>query len=154
MSVVRFFAPENRLGAAIAQAGGKLVETAIADADEQILMAADETKLMIDACLDQVFSLAAKGANTRLAQLYQAVREVAGLAGLVDLSDLGAAAHTFCNQIELAMQKGALSEEQIQVNLGSLRLLRQPERFSEPERKALLDNLQAVLDKALKTAAA
>ncbi len=154
MSLVRFFAPENRLGAAIAQAGGKLIETAIADADEQILMAADETKLMIDACLDQVFSLAAQGANTRLPSLYQAVREVAGLAGLVELTDLGAAAHTFCNQIELALQKGALTEEQIQVNLGSLRLLRQPERFSESERKALLDNLQAVLDKALKTAAA
>lgn len=154
MSLVRFFAPENRLGAAIARAGGKLVETAIADADEQIAMAADQTRQKIDECLDQVFSLAAQGANPRLPELYQAAREVAGLAGLVELDDLGMAAHTFCNQIELASHNGVLTEEQLQVNLGSLRLLRQPERFSEAERKALLDNLQAVLDKAMKTAAA
>lgn len=154
MSLVRFFAPENRLAAAIAQAGGKLIETAIADADEQIAMAADQTRQKIDECLDQVFSLAAQGANPRLPELYQAAREVAGLAGLVELDDLGMAAHTFCNQIELASHNGVLTEEQLQVNLGSLRLLRQPERFSEAERKALLDNLQAVLDKAMKTAAA
>ena len=154
MSLVRFFAPENRLGAALARAGGKLVETAIADADEQIAMAADQTRQKIDECLDQVFSLAAQGANPRLPELYQAAREVAGLAGLVELDDLGMAAHTFCNQIELASHNGVLTEEQLQVNLGSLRLLRQPERFSEAERKALLDNLQAVLDKAMKTAAA
>ena len=154
MSKVRFFTPENRLGEAIAEAGGKLVDTAIADADEQIALAAPETLQKIDDMLDQISQLAARGAdNTQLQKLYDVVREVAGLAGLAGLPDLGMAAHTFCSQIDLALHKGALTEEQMQVNLGSLRLLRQPDRFSLAERQGLLDNLHAVLDKAHKTAA-
>jgi hypothetical protein len=153
MSEVLFFEPENRLGAAIAQAGGKTVQAAITDAEEQIVKAAIETAAKIDEMIALIQGLAGQGANSELTALYQAAREVAGLAGLANLPDLGRAAHVFCMQIDLALQKGALTDEQVMVNLGALRLLRLPERFSADERGALLDNLQAVLEKAQKSAA-
>jgi hypothetical protein len=153
MSDARFFDPPNPLGMALAMAGGKAIATAIADAEEQIMLATVETAAHIDHMLAFIQGLAAQGANSQLTALYQASREVAGLAGLADLPDLGQAAHTFCSQIDLALKKGALTDEQVLVNLGALRLLRLPERFSEVERKALLDNLRAVLDKASQTAA-
>jgi hypothetical protein len=71
---------------------------------------------------------------------------------LANLPDLGAAAHAFCRQIDFAMKTGALTDEQVMVHLGALRLLRLPERFSADERTALLDNLQAVLGKAQRSA--
>lgn len=154
MSIARFFAPENRLGKVIAVPGGKKIETAIADAEAQIMLVADESVGKIDELLETVYQTTAESANAHLGQIYQPVREVAGLAGVAGLPDLGVAAHIFCSLIDLAQRKGVLSDDQIQVNLGVMRLLRRPDRFSPDERQALLDNLRAVLDKAEQHAAA
>lgn len=154
MTDVRFFAPKNRLAAAITTTDGILIETAIADADKEVALAAGESAARIDESLELIYRLAAAPAPGRLDGLYQAVREVAGLAGLAELPALGQAAHTFCSLIDLAQAKGALPQDQIQVNVDVLRLLRRPERFSKAERKALLDNLHGVLEKARRTAAA
>jgi hypothetical protein len=153
VSPARFFVPENRLASAINQPDGKTVEAAVATANAQLALAAGETAAKIDERLELINRLAAN-MPIPLEPLYQAVREVAGLAGLANLPDLGRAAHTFCSQIDLASRKGALSEEQVQVNLGGLSLLRHAERFSPAERQALLDNLHAVLNKAQKSPAA
>ena len=153
MSVVRYFSPERRLAKAIAVPGGKKIDIAIADAEEQIALASPQTAQKIDEILEAIYHLAAAGADTQLPLLYERVREIAGMAALADLPDLGLAAHTFCEQIDLAISMGALTEKQMQVNLGAMRLLRQPDRFSPAERQGLLDNLLAVLDKANKTAA-
>ena len=153
MNPVRFFAPENRLAEAIDDPDGILIDDAIADADREVALAADESAQKIDESLDLIYRLAAEAAPGRLDGLYQAVREVAGLAGLAQLPDLGHAAHTFCSLLDLALTKGVLPQDQIQVNIDVLRLLRRPERFAEAERKALLDNLHGVLEKARRTAA-
>ena len=153
MSVVRFFAPENRLGKAVAEPGGKKIEDAIADADMQLVMAAAESALKIDEILNGIYKVAGSSVQPSLKELYPLAREVAGLAGIAGLPDLGAGAHTFCCLIEVAEPKGALNNEQMQVSIGVLQLLRHPERFSEEERAALLENLNAVLEKARRTAA-
>ena len=153
MSVVRFFTPENRLGKAIAEPGGKRIDQAIADADAQLALAGAESAIKIDEILGAIYKLAGASLNPPLAELYARTREVAGLAGIAGLPDLGAGAHTFCSMIEVAQAKGALSVEQLQVNIGVLQLLRRPERFSEQERAALLANLNAVLAKARRAGA-
>ena len=154
MSKVRFFAPENRLAEAVNQPDGLLIEEVIGDADMVLTRAVGESVEKIDECLASIDGLAADAAPGRLGELYQAVREVAGLAGLAKLPDLGRAAHTFCSLIDLAQSSGALPQDQIRVNVDVLRLLRRPERFAEAERAALLDNLFGVLEKARRTAAA
>lgn len=154
MNKVRFFAPENRLAAAINTPDGILIQDAISDADEQVALAAAESAEKMDESLELIYRLAAEAAPGRLDGLYQAVREVAGLAGLAQLPDLGHAAHTFCSLIDLALSTGALPQDQIQVNIDVMRLLRRPARFADAERTALLDNLHGVLAKARRTAAA
>lgn len=154
MSDIRFFTPQNRLAAAIDDPSGMLVDDAIAEADRQVALAAAESARKIDESLELIYRLSAQAAPGRLDALYQAVREVAGLAGLAQLAELGRAAHTFCSLIDLGQAKGTLPQDQIQVNVDVLRLLRRPERFADAERKALLDNLNGVLDKARRTAAA
>jgi hypothetical protein len=146
MSLVRFFAPQNPLGKAIAIAGGKHIDKAIADAEEQILLAADESIVHIDQTLEEVYRLSSAGKG-QWDTLYKRVREVAGLAGVCGLEDLGTAALSFCTMLDQATQTGQLSDDQMQVQVGVLRLLRHPERFSADERAKILENLQAMMDK-------
>jgi hypothetical protein len=146
MSHAVFFEPENRLAKAISTPGGKYVDTAIIDADELIAQAADECVEQIDRALEQVYRLSER-ANAHLEVLYKTVREVAGLAGTCGLADLGAAALSFCNLLDQAHQSGRLSGDRVQVHLGVMRLLRLPDRFTESERREILQNLQAVIDK-------
>ena len=146
MSHVLYFSPENRLGKAVSTPGGKQVDAAIADAEEQIALAAGECLEQIDLALQRVYLLSV-GADALSDVLYKSVREVAGLAGTCGLADLGAAALSYCNLLDQAHQSGRLSGERMQVHLGVMRLLRRPERFTEAERLDILENLQAVVGK-------
>ena len=153
MSMVRFFQPENRLGKALTAAGGKKIEAAIADAEEQVELAAAESTAKIDETLEVIYRLAAGGVKGQAEALYQNVREVAGLAGIAGgLDELGAAALTFCRLLDLMAPRGGPTEDQVQVNVGVMRLLRYADRFAPKERQDLLDNLQAVQDKAKRSA--
>ncbi len=153
MSTVHFFTPENRLGKAVAEGAGKLVDEAVADADMALEMAMDECIQRIDEALALIFKLADQRGPDQIDALYNTVREVAGMADHAAVPDMGTAAHTFCSLLDLGRQGRAITSEQILVNIGMMRLLRHPDRFSEPERHELLDSLRAVLDKAMRTTA-
>ncbi|HUO23708.1 MAG TPA: hypothetical protein VMU59_14430 [Caulobacteraceae bacterium] len=154
MSGARFHSPTNHLGKAVTQPGGKPVATALADAQSQLDDAAEQLAGRIDEILGEIGALCARPGGPPPDDLYRLAREAAGLAALAHLPDLGLAAHALCSLIDLSRRAGALPEEQIQVGVGAMRLLRHPERFSEEARKMLLDDLKAVLAKALKTASA
>ena len=64
MSIVRFFAPENRLGKVIAVPGGKKIETAVADAEAQLMLVAGESAGKIDELLEIVYQTTADEAPT------------------------------------------------------------------------------------------
>ncbi len=153
MSDARFYAPDNRLGAAIAQPGGKPLAAALADAERQLEAAAGPAATRIDEILAAINALCADG-EPPPEPLYRLAREAAGLGAVAHLPDLGQAALALCNLIDLSRRSGRLSADQIQVSLGAMRLLRQPERFDAGARKILLDDLKGVLDKAQKPPAA
>ena len=146
MSYAVFYAPENRLGKAVSTPGGKHVETAICDAEEQINSIAQQCVEQIDLALERVFRLSAD-ASAQAEDLYRAAREVAGLAGTCGLDDLGAAALSYCHLLDQAHQSGRLNGERVQVHLSVMRLLRRPERFTQAQRHEILENLQAVVGK-------
>jgi len=146
MSHVLYFSPENRLGKAVSTPGGKHVETAIADAEALVMLAAGECVERIDQALAQVYRLS-EHAKPQTGVLYKTAREVAGLAGTCGLADLGAAAFSYCNLLDQAEQTGRLSGERVQVHLSVMRLLRRPERFTDAERQEILADLKAVVDK-------
>jgi hypothetical protein len=122
------------------------VDSAITDAEAQIASITDQCLEQIDLALGRVYRLSTP-AEGHTEDLYRAAREVAGLAGTCGLDDLGAAALSYCHLLDQANQSSNLNSERVQVHLGVMRLLRRPERFTETERRELLENLQAVVDK-------
>jgi hypothetical protein len=149
MSFVQFFKPENRLAKIVTSLGGKYVETAIADANEQLLQISDECLKEVDAALARIYPLM-NGVPTgaELSALYRSVREVAGLAALCNLLDLGTAALSFCDLLDHAQDGGRLTEEHMRVYLNVFRVLRRPDLIDEKGRSSLLENLDVMVEKS------
>jgi hypothetical protein len=154
MNLARFFTHDIRMAKAVAALGGVKIHAAMTEAEAQMDPIAGKSADHIDETLEFIDQTAADRRGARLVQLHRAVRDVAGAAAGAGLPDLETAAEMFGRLIDLAQRRGVLPDDQIQVNLGVMRLLRWPDHLSGDERQALLDSLRAVLDKAEKHAAA
>jgi hypothetical protein len=153
--VVQFFTPENRLRKALTAVGGKHIVDAIAEAEVELLQVADACRAEVDRGLARTYALTAEiPTGETLNELYRTVREVAGLAAICDLADLGAAALSFCALLDHAREGGQLTMRHLQVYTNVLRVLRNPELFSEADRTVVLSSLDTVVKKFAGKAAA
>lgn len=149
MSVVRFFKPENRLAKAVTALGGKHIETAVADANQQLQDIAGDCLKEVDDALARIYQSAGKvPSGADLSALYRVVRDVAGLAAICNLLDLGTAALSFCVLLDHAQSGGRLTEEHIRVYLSVFRILRHPDAINEEGRRNLLRSLDTMVEKS------
>jgi hypothetical protein len=148
VSVVQYFTPENRLRKTLTAIGGKHIVDAIAEAEVELTQVAEACRAEVDRALARIYVLSASiPSGEPLNELYRTVREVAGLAAICDLADLGAAALSFCALLDAAREGGHLTLRHLQVYSNVLRVLRNPELFSEADRTAVLSSLGTVVEK-------
>jgi hypothetical protein len=147
MSVVRYFTPENRLAKIITAPGGKRVETAILDAEEQLGEISGSCLAQIDKTLDRIYRWSAQvPVGEALIEFYRDTRDLAGLAAIGGLPDLGTAALSFCALLDHAQSGGRLNVEYLGVYIGVFRILRHTEQFDEALSANVLDHLATMVE--------
>jgi hypothetical protein len=145
MSVLRVFKPENRLAKAFTALGGKYVDDAVNDAQQELLQVSEECLKHVDDMLEKVYSYTGE---SDLPAFYRSVRDVSGLAALCNLPDLGNAALSICNLLDYAQGSGRISEEEVKLSRNVLRVMRYPNLINESGRRIILENFQILVDKS------
>ncbi len=148
MSVVRFIPQVNRLAKAMKGPGGKKVSEAVADAEAALQEIAPPSLEALDAALaDIVVQLQPPGLPSKAvrAAIYRRANEINALGGLFGLADMGRAAWSLCELIDIAEAGPPSTRAAMDAHVRSLRLLRAGDALPEDERKAVLEGLDKVL---------
>jgi hypothetical protein len=140
--VVRHIKVVNRLAKLITMPGGKKVGDAIADAEAALGEIEGDCVAAIDERLAELAAVAAAEGPAGGARLYALSNEIIPLAWMLKLRDLGQAAYSLCELIDLSSDReGGCDPRALTVHLESLKLLRHADRLGQAGGEIVLDGL-------------
>jgi len=150
MSTARFVNPPNVLGEATAKPGGVRVADALTKAAANLETIRIPSLDAMDDYIGQMEALCAEGgaqfSEDIARKIYDLSNDVIGVAGVFGLDDLGAAAFSLCELVDVFRSLGRWSQPAVMVHLSSFRLLRNTD--SGADHASVLDGLHRLTNQA------
>ncbi|WGM38324.1 hypothetical protein [Caulobacter sp. NIBR1757] len=158
MSAVEIRFPVNRLRQQLRTPGGKSMAEALKDAQAGLDTLAAKCLLIIDQALMEIaqaqLALPDPPTAESLRRLYEASNSLIGLGGATGLLDLDQAAYSFCDLLDLMIDRQRADTASIRVHIESMTLLRRPELLgSGADAQVILLGLKQVRDRFAMTVA-
>jgi len=158
MSAVKKIKVKNRLAAAVRAPGGKTIAEAVAGAEAKLEDIRDDCLASLDSILVSMAELIANPSGAApedvAAGLYELSNDIVGIAGVAGLGDMGQAAFSFCDLLDVFVEQGGWNVAAVEVHMNGLKLLRtMSDKIGEAGRAQILEGLFAVV-KRIKAAGA
>jgi len=150
MSAVKKIRVKNTLAAAVRAPGGKTIAEAVAGAEARLEDIKDDCLASLDKILASLAELIENPNYLRreevLAGLYDLSNDIVGIAGVAGLGDMGKAAFSFCDLLDVFIDQGGWNAAAVEVHMNGLKLLRtMSDKIGEAGRAQILEGLFAVV---------
>jgi hypothetical protein len=150
MSAVKKIKVKNRLAAAVRAPGGKTIAEAVAGAEAKLEDIKDDCLASLDSILASMAELidnpSGAAPEAVAAGLYELSNDIVGIAGVAGLGDMGKAAFSFCDLLDVFVEQGGWNTPAVEVHMNGLKLLRaMSDKIGEAGRAQILEGLFAVV---------
>ena len=150
MSAVKKIRVKNRLAAAVRAPGGKTIAEAVAGAEARLEDIKDDCLGSLDKILASMGELVENPnylpREEVLSGLYDLSNDIVGIAGVAGLGDMGKAAFSFCDLLDVFIEQGGWNAAAVEVHMNGLKLLRtMSDKIGEAGRAQILEGLFAVV---------
>ena len=149
MSTVKRIAWTNRLGKLLLEPGGITAGHALRKAAENLETIRDTSLTTLDEHLAEIEALRRQAGNKASAEAKEAIygraNAIHAVAGVFGLGQLGEAAFSLCELIDLQRENGRWSPEAVDVHLAAFHIFRRPDH--EVDGEVVLAGLRKITER-------